>query len=79
MDFRLSKEQQRLQQKCCELAKDFATRSAHHDRDASHPIENYQRLETPGFSTWEGEFPRDPDSLLERMGFKPSVLLMSEP
>ena len=35
MDFRLSEEQQHLQQKR-ELAADFATRSAH-DRDASHP------------------------------------------
>jgi len=49
VDFRLSKEQQRLQQKCRELAADFATRSAEHDRDASHPIENYQRLRDEGF------------------------------
>ena len=49
MDFRLSKAQQRLQQKCRELAEDFATRSAGHDRDASHPIENYQRLRDEGF------------------------------
>jgi alkylation response protein AidB-like acyl-CoA dehydrogenase len=49
MDFRLSKAQQRLHQKCSELAEDFATRSAGHDRDASHPIENYQRLRDEGF------------------------------
>jgi alkylation response protein AidB-like acyl-CoA dehydrogenase len=49
MDFRLSKAQQRLQQKCRELAEDFATRSAGHDLDASHPIENYQRLRDEGF------------------------------
>jgi alkylation response protein AidB-like acyl-CoA dehydrogenase len=49
MDFRLSKAQQRLQQKCRELAEEFATRSAGHDRDASHPIENYQRLRDEGF------------------------------
>ena len=49
MDFRLSEEQQRLQQKCRELAADFAIRSAQHDRDASHPIENYQRLRDEGF------------------------------
>jgi alkylation response protein AidB-like acyl-CoA dehydrogenase len=49
VDFRLSEEQQRLQQKCCELAADFAIRSAQHDRDASHPIENYQRLRDEGF------------------------------
>jgi alkylation response protein AidB-like acyl-CoA dehydrogenase len=49
VDFRLSEEQQRLQQKCRELAADFAIRSAQHDRDASHPIENYQRLRDEGF------------------------------
>ena len=49
MDFRLSKAQQRLHQKCRELAEDFATRSAGHDLDASHPIENYQRLRDEGF------------------------------
>jgi len=49
VDFRLSEKQQRLQQKCRELAADFAIRSAQHDRDASHPIENYQRLRDEGF------------------------------
>jgi alkylation response protein AidB-like acyl-CoA dehydrogenase len=49
VDFRLSEEQQRLQQKCRELAADFAIRSTQHDRDASHPIENYQRLRDEGF------------------------------
>jgi alkylation response protein AidB-like acyl-CoA dehydrogenase len=49
VDFRLNEEQQRLQQKCRELAADFAIRSAQHDRDASHPIENYQRLRDEGF------------------------------
>jgi alkylation response protein AidB-like acyl-CoA dehydrogenase len=49
VDFRLSEEQQHLQQRCRELAADFATRSARHDRDASHPIENYQRLRDEGF------------------------------
>jgi alkylation response protein AidB-like acyl-CoA dehydrogenase len=49
VDFRLSKERQHLQQRCRELATDFATRSAGHDRDASHPIENYQRLRDEGF------------------------------
>ncbi len=44
MDFALTAEQQRLQQECRELAADFATRSAMHDRDASHPVENYDRL-----------------------------------
>ncbi|MGH7097329.1 MAG: acyl-CoA dehydrogenase family protein [Stellaceae bacterium] len=49
MDFRLSPAQQRLQQKCRELAADFATRSAAHDREASHPVENYDRLRADGF------------------------------
>jgi alkylation response protein AidB-like acyl-CoA dehydrogenase len=49
VDFRLSNEQQALQEKCRDLAADFATRSAGHDRDASHPIENYQRLRDEGF------------------------------
>ena len=49
MDFALSEEQKRLQQRCLELAADFATRSAEHDRDASHPIENYARLRQEGF------------------------------
>ncbi|TMJ52414.1 MAG: acyl-CoA dehydrogenase [Alphaproteobacteria bacterium] len=49
MDFGLIEEQQHLQQKCRELAADFAIRSAQHDRDASHPIENYQRLRDEGF------------------------------
>src|SRR6201985_1185111 len=49
MDFGLSGEQTRLQQRCLELAADFATRSSIHDRDASHPIENYDRLRREGF------------------------------
>ena len=49
MDFRLTAEQQRLQRKCRELAADFATRAALHDRDASHPAENYDRLRAEGF------------------------------
>ena len=49
MDFDLSTEQRRLQQKCRELAEDFAARAARHDRDASHPVENYARLREEGF------------------------------
>lgn len=49
MDFALTAEQQRLQQQCRELAADFATRSAAHDRAASHPVENYDRLREHGF------------------------------
>jgi alkylation response protein AidB-like acyl-CoA dehydrogenase len=49
VDFRLTEEQTRLQQRCRALAADFATRSAEHDRDASHPTENYERLRREGF------------------------------
>lgn len=51
MEFGLSDAQQRLRQRCLELAADFATRSAAHDRDASHPTENYDRLRAEGFLT----------------------------
>ena len=49
MDFRTTPEQDRLRQRCLALAADFATRSAEHDRDASHPTENYDRLRAEGF------------------------------
>jgi len=49
VDFELTEEQKRLQQHCQELAADFATRSADHDRDATHPTENYRRLREEGF------------------------------
>ena len=49
MDFDLTPKQQRLKDRCRELAADFATRSAAHDRDASHPVENYDRLREEGF------------------------------
>jgi alkylation response protein AidB-like acyl-CoA dehydrogenase len=49
VDFELTVEQQRLRDRCLVLAADFATRSAAHDRDASHPTENYDRLRQEGF------------------------------
>ena len=49
MDFAVSKEHKALQRRCLELAADFATRSAQHDREASHPTENYRRLIDEGF------------------------------
>lgn len=49
MEFGLSNAQLRLQLHCRELAADFATRSSRHDRDASHPLENYARLRDEGF------------------------------
>ena len=48
MDFQLTEEQKRLQQHCQELAADFATRSADHDRDATHLTGNYARLREEG-------------------------------
>ena len=49
MDFGLSAAQEALRRRCLDLAADFATRSAAHDRDGSHPIENYDRLREEGF------------------------------
>jgi alkylation response protein AidB-like acyl-CoA dehydrogenase len=49
MDFGLSSAQRELQARCLALAADFAARSAGHDRDASHPAENYARLREEGF------------------------------
>ncbi len=49
MDFALTPKQRDLQRQCRELAADFATRSAAHDREASHPCENYERLRQEGF------------------------------
>lgn len=49
VDFELTAEQRNLRDRCLELATDFATRSAEHDRDASHPVENYDRLRKEGF------------------------------
>jgi alkylation response protein AidB-like acyl-CoA dehydrogenase len=49
VDFELTSKQKRLRDRCLELAADFATRSSEHDRDASHPVENYDRLRQEGF------------------------------
>jgi alkylation response protein AidB-like acyl-CoA dehydrogenase len=49
VDFALSAEHRELQRRCRVLADDFATRAAMHDREASHPIENYDRLRQEGF------------------------------
>jgi alkylation response protein AidB-like acyl-CoA dehydrogenase len=49
VDFRLSDEHERLRHRCLELAADFAARSPEHDRDATHPTENYERLREEGF------------------------------
>ena len=61
MFFRLTEAQERLLKRCRALADDFAVRAAEHDRDASHPIENYERLREEGFlalnipKAWGGE------------------------
>lgn len=49
MDFGLTEYQKCLRRRCQQLAVDFAARSAGHDRDASHPVENYDRLRREGF------------------------------
>ena len=49
MFFDLNDEQNRLLERCREIAADFATRTGDHDRDASHPHENYDRLRAEGF------------------------------
>ncbi len=49
MDFQITDEHRDLQARCLELAEDFASRSAVHDREASHPTENYRRLREEDF------------------------------
>jgi len=49
MEFRVSEEQRRLQERARTLARDFATRATQHDREASHPLENYAALRAAGF------------------------------
>ena len=49
MFFQMTDAQNRLVQRCRVLAADFATRAADHDREATHPSENYERLREEGF------------------------------
>ncbi|HXJ80554.1 MAG TPA: acyl-CoA dehydrogenase family protein [Candidatus Methylomirabilis sp.] len=49
MELHITEEQRRLQQRARCLAEDFATRAARHDREASHPVENYEALRAAGF------------------------------
>lgn len=49
MEFHITEEQRRLQQRGRCLADDFATRAAQHDREASDPLENYAALRQEGF------------------------------
>jgi len=49
MEFHITEEQRRLQEQSRCLALDFAARAARHDREASHPVENYAALRDAGF------------------------------
>lgn len=49
MEFAISDRHKELLARCRKLAADFAIRSADHDRAASHPMENYDRLRQEGF------------------------------
>ncbi len=49
MDFSITDAQRDLRDRCLALAAEFVARSGEHDRDASHPIENYARLREEGF------------------------------
>lgn len=48
MNFNFTEEQQRVIDLCKELAKDFRTRAAEHDRDRTAPVENYEVLKEQG-------------------------------
>ena len=49
MEFRITENQRRLQERARHLAEDFATRAAQHDREATDPLENYAALREAGF------------------------------
>ena len=49
LEFHITDDQRRLQERCRALAADFASRAAQHDREASHPLENYAALRDAGF------------------------------
>ena len=49
MNFQINEEDKQLQQRSRRLAQDFAPRAAEHDREASHPLENYAALRLEGF------------------------------
>jgi alkylation response protein AidB-like acyl-CoA dehydrogenase len=49
VEFHITEEQRDLQQRARRLAADFAARAAGHDREASHPVENYAALRDAGF------------------------------
>ena len=49
MFFQMTDAQNRLVERCRSLAADFATRTGDHDREATHPSENYEQLREAGF------------------------------
>jgi alkylation response protein AidB-like acyl-CoA dehydrogenase len=49
MEFHITEELGRLRERSRRMAQDFATRAARHDREASHPVENYATLREAGF------------------------------
>jgi alkylation response protein AidB-like acyl-CoA dehydrogenase len=49
VEFHIADDQRRLQQRARRLAAEFAGRAARHDREASHPLENYAALRDAGF------------------------------
>jgi alkylation response protein AidB-like acyl-CoA dehydrogenase len=49
VEFHIAEDQRRLQQRARRLAAEFAGRAARHDREASHPLENYAALRDAGF------------------------------
>src|SRR5262245_60269525 len=49
MDFRVTDAERELRERARELSRDFATRAAAHDREASDPVENYAALRDAGF------------------------------
>src|SRR5262245_56615967 len=49
VEFHIGEDQRRLQKRARDQAADFATRAAQHDREASHPLENYAALREAGF------------------------------
>ncbi len=52
MNSELTTQHKRIQAQCQELATDFATRAAGHDREAANPIESYALLREAGFHTF---------------------------
>ena len=50
--FELTEEQKKLQEKCRQLAKEFAQVADKHDKDRLAPVENYRRLQEEGLTAF---------------------------